>query len=227
MSTPPPIVTIPGWGGGPSPLTTRNRERVTIRQNINDASPLQFDVVIQEQHGQKLQVTENPIETGVSIADHCFLEGASLSLIGSIADIKMPNAAGGYDNCTRGRSNFGYQRLCDLERGLAKNTLQPFEIVTSVQTYTNMVMTDISMTRDRNSAFLGRFTMSFREIIVVETVITTFPAREGPPRRSASPTVQQANQQGKTPTDQQEKAVRRSALGSLTGHFALPRGRQG
>jgi hypothetical protein len=195
------------------------RERVTIRQNIEDDTPLQFDVVIQEQHGQKLQVTENPIETGVSIADHCYLEGAELSLIGSISDIKMPNAAAGYDNCTVGRSNVGYQRLCDLERGLAKNSLKPFEIITSVRTYSNMVMTDISMTRDRNTAFLGRFTMSFREIFFVETVTAPLPARPQSVKRSVAPVANQASQQGKTPDAQQEQAIRRSALGSLTGRY--------
>jgi hypothetical protein len=188
------------------------KERVTIRQNVEGAEPLQFDVVIQEQHGQRLQVTENPIETGVSIADHCYMEGATLSIIGSVSDIKMPNAAAGYDSLATGRSNFAWQRLTWLQEDLARNRLQPFDILTSVKLYTNMVMTDISMTRDRTTAFLGRFTMGFKEIITVETVVTTFPARQGRTLRSVAPTQNQGSKQAPAPTDKQENAVKRSAL---------------
>ncbi len=173
-------------------------ESITMRQNTRDAivlsdnegdvvDVLQFDAVLVEQHSQTLQVTENPIETGVNISDHCYLSGATLTLVASVADIKMPNAVPGYES-PAGRSNYAYQRLVQLERDMAQNKLTPFLIVTSVQTYPNMVMTEISMTRDKNTPQLGRFSMSFREIITVDTQVVTYIAEKGPPRRTASAT---------------------------------------
>jgi hypothetical protein len=183
-------------------------DTVTMRQNTRatlDAQglALQFDAVISEQHGQRLQVTENPTEKGVTISDHCWVEGATLALIASVADIRMPSAASGYDSPS-GRSNYAYQRLADLENRLAENTLQPFEIITSVKTYTDMVMTEITVMRDKNTPLLGRFNMSFRQIVVVSTQTTTYTAIEGPPRRSASPTKNSGQQQPAEPTNQQE-----------------------
>jgi hypothetical protein len=186
-------------------------ETVTMRQNTRatlDAQglALQFDAVISETHGLRLTVTENPVESGVNIADHCYVEGATLALVGSIADVKMPNAAGGYESPS-GRSNYGYQRLCDIERRLASNELQPFEIITSVKTYSDMVMTEISMARDRTTPFLGRFTMSFREIVIVNLQEVTGVPEVGRPRRSATPTKNSGQQQAPAPSDQQEQAV--------------------
>jgi hypothetical protein len=182
-------------------------ETVTMRQNTRatlDAQGLglQFDAVISEQHGQRLQVTENPTEKGVNISDHCYVEGATLSLVASVADVRMPNAADGYDSPS-GRSNYAYQRLADLENRLAENKLQPFEIVTSMKTYSDMVMTEIAVMRDKTSPLLGRFNMNFRQIVIVDTQTSTYVPVAGPPRRSASPTKNSGQQQPSDPTEQQ------------------------
>src|SRR4051812_48023852 len=148
-------------------------DTVTLRQQTRGSvAGLQFDAVISETHSQRLQVTENPVETGVSISDHCFVEASELQLVASVADIKMQNPAGGYDSSI-GRSNYAYQKLADLERQLAQNELQPFDIVTSVKVYRRMVMTEIQMSRDKTTPLLGRFQMSFKQIITVNTQIAS------------------------------------------------------
>jgi hypothetical protein len=186
-------------------------DTVTLRQRTRDSvAGLQFDAVISEQHSQRLQVTENPIETGVSIADHCFVEGADLQLVASVADLKMLNAAGGYESSS-GRSNFAYQKLADLERQLAQNELQPFEIVTSVKVYRRMVMTEITMSRDKSTPLLGRFQMTFKQIITVDTQKTQYTPLPGKTARSASPKKEAGTQQPKPATDQQQKAVARDS----------------
>ncbi len=186
-------------------------DTVTLRQRSRGSvAGLQFDAVISEQHSQRLQVTENPIETGVSIADHCFVEGAELQLVASVADLKMLNAAGGYESSI-GRSNYAYQKLADLERQLAMNELQPFEIVTSVKVYRRMVMTEIQMMRDKTTPLLGRFQMSFKQIITVDTQRARYTPLPGKTARAAAPKKEAGTQQPKPPTDQQEKAVVRDS----------------
>ena len=206
----------------PQTVTMRQIPRLTLDPGHLG---LQFDAVMQETHGQRLQVTENPVETGVSISDHCYVEGATLSLVASIADIRMPNAASGYDSPS-GRSNYGYQRLCEIERQLAENKLQPFEIITSVKTYNHMVLTEISMTRDKTTPQLGRFNMNFREVITVSTQRTRYVRVEpGRTHRAASPTKDGGSQQPGQPTDQEAAVGKRegSVLSHLTG---LRRGRR-
>ena len=202
-------------------------DTVTMRQNTRatlDAQGLglQFDAVISEQHGQRLQVTENPAEKGINISDHCYVEGATLSLVASVADVRMPNAASGYDSPS-GRSNYAYQRLADIENRLAKNELQPFEIITSVKTYSDMVMTEITVQRDKTTPLLGRFNMSFRQIVIVDTQLTTYVPLAGPPRRSGSPTKNSGQQQAAPPTEQQETKAKdlKSKLDKLGGWAGL------
>jgi hypothetical protein len=186
-------------------------DTVTLKQQSRGTvAGLQFDAVISELHTQRLQVTENPIETGVNIADHCFVEASELQLVASVADIKMQNAAGGYDSSI-GRSNYAYQKLADLERQLAQNELQPFEIVTSVKVYRRMVMTEIQMSRDKTTPLLGRFQMSFKQIITVDTQNVSYTPLAGSTARSASPRKDSGNLQPKPATDQQTNAVNRDS----------------
>lgn len=175
----------------------------------NSVAGWQFDAVLKEEHGQKLTVTKNPIETGVSISDHCYIDGAVLSLVGSVADIRMANAPDMYDPSI-GRSNDAYQQLCDLENQLATKQLEPFEIVTSVKVYTNMVMTEIKMERDKTTSLLGRFEMSFEQIVTVDSQITTYQA-VGAVGRSAAPKKNSGKQQAAAPKDDQAKAANAAA----------------
>jgi hypothetical protein len=196
-------------------------EKVMLRQIPRDAIrvedigggdpiDLQFDAVISEQHGQRLTVTDNPIETGVNISDHCFVEGVQIQLVASVSDIRMPNAPNYYAS-TRGRSNYAYQVLADLQNQLSENLLSPFAVITSVKTYTNMVMTEISMSRDKTTARLGRFTMSFRQIITVDTNTASYVSEPGPKRRSSAPPKDGGKDQAPDPNADQQKAIEKSA----------------
>ena len=191
-------------------ITMRPRSRdALVIPILGQQTYMQFDAVISEEHGQKLTVTENPTELGTKINDHCYVDAAELSLTGSVSDIKMPNAVEGYDAAI-GRSNSAYQQLVALEAQLSTNDLQPFDIITSVKTYSSMVLTEISMKRDNKSPLLGRFEMKFRQIITVETQVTTYKAL-GKTGRSAAKKQDNGKQQGPAPTPAQAAAVNQSA----------------
>ncbi len=190
-------------------LQQKPRDAIRLPQSDGSFSDFTFDAVISEQHSQRLQVTENPIETGVNVADHCFVDAQELQLVASVSDVKMPNAASGYDSAA-GRSNYAYQKLANLQNQLAQNQLQPFVIRTSVKTYKNMVMTEIQMMRDKTTPRLGRFQMSFKQVIIVDTQRASY-AMPGPTKRSAQPKKDAGAQQPKSATDQQQKAVNRDS----------------
>lgn len=192
-------------------ITMRPRTRdALVIPSFDYVDYMQFDAVISEQHGQKLTVTENPTELGVNISDHCYVEPSDLQLVGSIADIRMPNAVDGYDSSI-GRSNSAYQQLCTLQEQLATNMLQPFDIITSVKTYNNMVMTEIEMSRDKTTPLLGRFTMTFKQVITVNTQTTQY-AAIGSTGRSAAPKQNNGNQQGKAPNADETNAATKQSL---------------
>jgi hypothetical protein len=183
-------------------------DTVTLRPVTRDTvAGMQFDAVLSEEHGQKLAVTENPIEKGVSIADHCYMEQATLTLKASVSDIRLPNAPDIYAQ-SLGRSNHAYMMLVSLQQRLANKELEPFDIMTSVKTYPDMVLTELSMSRDKTTAFLGRFTMVFKQIITIDTQMVPYQAQAGPVRRSAAPKQQQGEQQAPVATDKQEQAAK-------------------
>ena len=192
-------------------ITMRPRSRdALVIPSFDYVDYMQFDAVISEQHGQKLTVTDNPTELGVNISDHCYVEPSDLQLVGSIADVRMPNSVDGYDSSI-GRSNSAYQQLCTLQEQLATNMLQPFDIITSVKTYNNMVMTEIQMSRDKNTPLLGRFTMTFKQVITVDTQVTQYTA-VGSTGRSAAPKQNSGNQQAKTPNKDEANAATKQSL---------------
>jgi hypothetical protein len=193
-------------------------QAVSMRQPTRTSvAGWQFDAVLKEEHGQKLTVTKNPIETGVSISDHCYIDGSMLTLVGSVADIRMANAPDMYDPSI-GRSNDAYQQLCDLENQLATKQLEPFEIVTSVKVYTNMVMTEIKMERDKTTSLLGRFEMSFEQIVTVDSQITTYQAI-GAVGRSVAPKKNSGKQQAAAPKPDEAKAAQAAAAKSTSATF--------
>jgi Dit-like tail protein len=193
-------------------------QAVSMRQPTRTSvAGWQFDAVLKEEHGQKLTVTKNPIETGVSISDHCYIDGSMLTLVGSVADIRMANAPDMYDPSI-GRSNDAYQQLCDLENQLATKQLEPFEIVTSVKVYTNMVMTEIKMERDKTTSLLGRFEMSFEQIVTVDSQITTYQA-VGAVGRSVAPKKNSGKVQAPAPANDQAKAAQAAAAKSTSATF--------
>lgn len=188
-------------------------QTITMRQPTRDSvAGYQFDAVISEQHGQRLTVTKNPIETGVSIADHCFVEGATLTIVGSVSDMQVTSDVNMYDSSI-GRSNDAYQLLCDLETQLATKVIEPFQIVTSVKVYDDMVMTEIEMQRDKQSSRLGRFQMRFEQLIRVDTVETDYQALAAT-GRSVAPKNNGGNQQGGEPKPDDAAAANKAAAQS-------------
>ena len=95
-----------------------------------------------------------------------------------------------------------------------------------MKTYTNMVLTEIKMKRDKSSAMLGRFEMSFKQIITVDTQFVTVHA-VGKVGRSAKPKNNNGTQQPKKPDDPKPIDADAASYKFFRGLFhALPQGVQ-
>lgn len=178
------------------------------------------DVVIEEDHSDRLTVTQHPVMTGVPISDHAYrmpyqvtmrcgwtnanaignaLQGFGASLIGG-ASFGDAVSAGG----TQLLQSFTEQRITAIYAALRKlqfdNTayaqgtvpVNAFTLVTGKRTYPNMVITELSVRTDRTSEYSLMVEAHFQEVMIVTTKFTTQPAQtdQASPSQTASPTDQ-------------------------------------
>lgn len=203
-----PVTLLPS-----SDFVSDNPASVTIARNIGG---LTFDAVISESHVSELQVTENPVETGVSIADHCFMRPLRVTISAVVSDLKMPSAPNLYDGSPSGRVRKAFEYLQYLQTDLANNTGAPFEVITGLRTYDDMVCTSLTATQDVTTASLLAFTAELTQIKTVSTAAVAYvqpKPMQGKPVRQATPAVNQGPQQPQEET----VAQKRSAAARLFG----------
>lgn len=187
-------------------FSLENAPTVTIARNIGG---LTFDAVISESHVSELVVTENPIETGVNIADHCFMRPLRVIINAVVSDIKMPSASNQYDGSPSGRVRTAFQMLQQQQIDLSENTIQPFLVYTGLKVYDNMVCTLLSATQDVGTASLLAFTAELTQVKMLSTAYTTYERLPTPapkkPARQANPPQNNGPQQPQTPETQAPK----------------------
>jgi hypothetical protein len=145
--------------------------------------PVPLDVVMRETHESDLAITTNPVEFGADVADHAYLEPKRL-VLEAIAGSRGGNAAS---------IAAAFQALTRLQE-----TRMPFDIVTGVTLYRNMLIERLTVTRDSFFSRVLLFTAELREVIIVDTETTSGALSKGTlaPGAAAdrgSPVVQRGN----------------------------------
>lgn len=119
--------------------------------------PVPLDVVVREIHESDLTITTNPVEFGANVADHAYLEPKRLridAVAGSRSGIAA-NVAGAYQ---------ALQRL--------QESRQPFDVVTGLSLYRNMLVHRLIVDRDARFARVLFFSAELQEVIIVDTETT-------------------------------------------------------
>lgn len=155
-----------------------------------------FDCVISEKHTLELAVTDNPIESGVSVTDHSYMKPYALEIDAGVTNSPMPwrlfTDSYGFGEA---RTKQAFEQLEALMR-----TREPFDVQTGLKLYTNMICTRVETTQDKTSANVFRFTATLREVIIVSTQTIEYPPRE------KGKTANQANQK-KSSGEKQSKSI--------------------
>lgn len=107
------------------------------------------DVVISEEHTATMEIAQHPVESGAKISDHAWREPYTVRLE-SVVD--SPRAVA------------SYQALLTLQE-----KAEPFTLVTGLKIYSNMLIKEITATRDREFARVLRFSAELQEVIIVST----------------------------------------------------------
>ena len=150
---------------------------------------LEFDATIHESHEYTNTITEFPVEKGFNISDHIIRQPEKLTMEGFVTNTPIPRSSDlapldGAD-AQQNRVETALEQLLDLAglpsptkntSDVESNTLFPklIDVVeTGLRQYKNMVITRITIPRDRNTGETMQFTCEMRHLITVmtETVI--------------------------------------------------------
>ena len=139
---------------------------------------VELDLILDEDHSKSAQVTENPLQDGRAISDGIFLELQEGSLTGLVTNHSVKIAEKRAKQLELQDSetlmaeaenykleNRAKQAWLDLKAVM--DAKQPVTIVTSLEVYDNVAITNISTERNGDSGDALEIKVSFRQILTV------------------------------------------------------------
>ena len=139
---------------------------------------VELDLILDEDHSKSAQVTENPLQDGRAISDGIFLELQEGSLTGLVTNhsVKIAEERAKQlelqDSETLMAEAKNYQlenraRQAWVDLKAVMDAKQPVTIVTSLEVYDNVAITNISTERNGDSGDALEIKVSFRQILTV------------------------------------------------------------
>ena len=139
---------------------------------------VELDLILDEDHSKSAQVTENPMQDGRSISDGIFLELQEGSLTGLVTNhsVKIAEERAKQlelqDSETLMAEAENYQlenraKQAWVDLKAVMDAKQPVTIVTSLEVYDNVAITNISTERNGDSGDALEIKVSFRQILTV------------------------------------------------------------
>ena len=139
---------------------------------------VELDLILDEDHSKSAQITENPLQDGRAISDGIFLELQEGSLTGLVTNHSVKIAEERAKRLELQDSetlmaeaenyhleNRAKQAWVDLKAVM--DAKQPVTIVTSLEVYDNVAITNISTERNGDSGDALEIKVSFRQILTV------------------------------------------------------------
>lgn len=180
---------------------------------IRSMDGLVFDAVFEETHESELEVTDNPVETGVVVSDHAFMKPLKLTISAGVTDTPLSVATGDPFASDAGRSKKAYDLLLRLQRAA-----EPFDVQTGLKLYKNMVVTGLRTAQDKDTANVLVFQADLREVLIVTTQTVKYPPRKpGATKRQAGPKRDKGEAQGKEVTEAPKKQSFAKKMAGILG----------
>lgn len=168
---------------------------------IRSMGGLVFDAVFEETHESDLEVTDNPVETGVVVSDHAYMKPLRVKISAGVSDARLDIFSADPFASSAGRSRRAFELLTELQK-----KAEQFDLQTGLKLYQNMICTSIRTSQDKDSSAALLFTAELREVIIVNTKIVAFTkTKAGATTRQASPTADSGKQQAKEATGAPKK----------------------
>lgn len=136
-----------------------------------------LDACLEQDHGFPCEPTENPVEEGADVTDHVRLRPIELqfeavisdtpldfNVIGSLVSGDFRGIARQFANMNRSVEQFN--KLVEL-----RNKRQPFDVVTGLKVYKNMVIRDLRIHRNATIGKAIAVSLFLQEIRIVKSSI--------------------------------------------------------
>lgn len=154
-------------------------ELVTILVNPRNIGGFVANVTIEEQHVDRLRITEHPVEQGAAITDHAYKMPAQLTI-----------RAGWSNSSIQALGNPFYVQELYASFLALQASRQPFDIITGKRAYSNMLIETLMETTDAAHENAMVLVVECREIIIVTTQTVSVP----PAANMANPSSNAATQ---------------------------------
>jgi hypothetical protein len=183
---------------------------------------IQLDAVLSETHTNAVRLTKNPVELGADITDHAIVEPKRLNIIAHVSDSPLGVAAFGEivdlvtglfgtaatSNITR--SNAAYNAMVQI-----MEQREPLEVQTKLKLYSNMVITGLTTSQDKNTSRIVAMNISLEEVLITESQIVKLDPeqlQDGSAKEQGSSPEKKGRQEPVTPNDTTNKSVLKSVL---------------
>jgi hypothetical protein len=123
------------------------------------------DVVVEEEHLDELEITENPVEQNAAVTDHSYKRPVEVTIKAGFSNSSL--AAGGDPNYVIEM----YEQFLTLQA-----SRQPFSIVTTKRIYSNMLIKRLQTRTDSKWSNATILEIACREVILVYTQASSVPA---------------------------------------------------
>ncbi len=154
-----------------------------ISRHSRSIGPLLPDVVIEEVHRDELIITDHPVERGAAVSDHAFKRPSEI-------EIRC-----GWSNSSA-RSE-GYVKEVYEEFLALQAEREPFDVSTGKRAYQNMLVRSLAVTTDEKSEHALMVVAGLREVIIVETQMTSAPKSAQSMPEKTAPEVATGTKQAK------------------------------
>jgi len=180
--------------------------------------------VLLEEHTGSVSLTKNPVEAGADITDHAIVQPDIINIQGVITDTPLGAAAigqiintvtnlfGTSNDSNLTRSQQAYAAFIEL-----KNRAEPLEVETKLKTYSNMVITGVSTSQDKDSSRALFINLTLEEVILTES--ETLNLTESDVFGDVSKTATSVVDKGKQQVNAVSETVNSSILNTISGWF--------
>jgi hypothetical protein len=140
----------------------------------NDYGNIELDANLEETHEWAADATTNPVEQGVPITDHVIEQPDKFRIRGFISDSPVTASPAILGIVGKTDSSSRTQEIFDLLRQLIK-AREVMTVYSKHYTYTDMVMTNVTVPRTPADGQAIEFTADFLHIRTVETQTVVVP----------------------------------------------------
>ena len=131
---------------------------------------LVFDAVVEEVHETELKITDNPVETGVAVSDHAYMDPVRITMTVSVSNDMLHDVPGStWDEAQRASDAFA-----ELQK--LQQSAVPFDVQTGLLLYHNMVVRRLSTPQDKDTSRILLLQAELRQVIFANTRVADVPA---------------------------------------------------